>query len=84
MLVDFLENDVSPQQMRRKISTQVDSGTRKHKITGTPDSHGTYEHPVQWSMTCADVVAAGIENYYDSVDQWAASVLQDLRDSGNL
>ncbi len=84
MLVDFLENDISPQQMREKIQKQVDSGARKYRVKGTADNHGKYDSPVVWSMTCADVIAAGIENYYASVEKWAQSVLQNLRESGNL
>jgi hypothetical protein len=84
MLVQFVEGDVTPQEMRKRNSKIVDSSVRKYKIAGTPESHGQYAHLVQWTITAADVVAAGMDRYYESVRAWAQSVLQALRDSGNL
>lgn len=84
MLVDFLERGVTPQQMRGKLRDAVDSGKRTHKITGTPESHGSYAHPVAWTMTAADVVAGGAEHYVENVEAWALSILDALRASGNL
>lgn len=84
MLVDFIEGDVSPQQMRQRLSRAVDSGTRPYKIAGTPDAHGSYANPVRWDMHTADVVRAGADHYYDRVRQWASSILASLRLSSNL
>ena len=84
LLVDFVEGGVSPQAMRQRIGGVVDSGTRAFKITGTPESHGSYAHPVRWTLRAADVTAAGIDHYYASVRQWAAATLQALRELGNL
>jgi len=84
MLVQFVEEGIHPQQMRQRISGEVDSGNRKFKIKGTPESQGAYAFPVQWTMTAADVVAAGPEQYYDSVRTWADGMLKALRESGNL
>jgi hypothetical protein len=84
MLVQFVEEGVTPQTMRQHIRQAVDSGVRKHRVIGTPESHGEYAHPVTWSMTIEDVVNAGIERYYESVQAWAESILSDLRESGNL
>lgn len=84
MLVQFVEEGVMPQEMRREISGKVNSSVRKYKIAGTAESFGKYEHPVQWKMTVADVIAAGIDNYYDSVRKWAVSMLESLRESGNI
>lgn len=83
MLADFLAG-VTPQQMRQQIGDRVDSGKRKFKITGTPDSHGAYAHPVQWTMMAADVVARGIDAYIDSVNEWARSVYACLQTSQNI
>lgn len=84
MLVDFCERGVSPQQMREQIANTVDSGVRQHKIKGTPESFGKYDHPITWTMHVSDITRAGIERYYESVYRWADSVLESLRASGNL
>jgi hypothetical protein len=84
MLVAFLEQGVTPQQMRQKIKRLVDSSVRTHKITGTAEAHGEHAQPVTWTMTAFDVTAAGIEQYYASVRAWAWSVLRALRESGNM
>lgn len=83
-LTEFAETDLSPQALRECIQHSVDSGVRKHKIAGTPESHGSYTLPVAWTMTAADVVAAGVEQYYDSVRAWAAAAVAALRASGNI
>jgi hypothetical protein len=84
MLVQFVEHGVTPQQMRAQIREQVDSGVRKHKITGTPEHHGRYAHSIVWTMTAADVVAAGIDKYYESVWAWAHSMIAALREAGEI
>ena len=84
MLVEFLENGVSPQAMRQKISSSVDSSKRTYKIKGTPESYGSYAHPIEWTMRAADVVQGSVANYRQNILQWAKSVLNDLRESSNL
>lgn len=84
MLRAFLEEGVTPQTMRQQISRTVDSSTRTHKITGTPEAHGSYEKPVTWEMHAVDVIHAGREHYFASVRQWAESILKSLRESGNM
>lgn len=84
MLVDFLEGGITPQEMRQRIRPMVDSRGRKHKIIGTPESHGVYVHPVRWAMRAGNVVAAGKDAYCESVEAWARSTLHSLRDSGNI
>ncbi len=84
LLLAFVDEDVPPHLMRRKIRGQVDSNVRTYRIRGTADDHGAYDHPVRWTMRVTDVTAAGIERYYDSVSAWASSILTDLRASGNL
>src|SRR5512133_3431095 len=59
LLADFLERGIAPNEVRRRDRAAMDSGNRKFKITGTAQSHGAYAHPVQWTMTAADVVAGG-------------------------
>lgn len=84
LLVVFVEEGVSPQAMRKRMSKATDSGRRKYKIKGTPDSYGGYAQPVEWEMVAADVVQAGIDDYYASVRKWAELTLRALREPGNL
>jgi hypothetical protein len=84
LLVDFVERGVSPQEIRQRNRTIVDSGNRKWKITGTSGARGSYEHPIQWSMAAADVVAGGSEHYCENVRAWARTMLEALIASGNL
>lgn len=83
-LARIMEDGATPQSMRRQSSRSLDSGARDYRITGTPGAAGRYEKPVHWDMRAADVVNAGIDNYYASVRQWAASIRKSLRESGNL
>lgn len=84
ILAEFIERGVTPQDMRRRLSRQVDSRSRNYKISGTLANHGKYLHPVKWEMTAADVVAGGIHNFVDNVSVWAHSVYRSLKTSGNL
>jgi len=84
LLDEFLTTGITPSAMRQKIRGDVDSGIRKFKITATADSFGTYEHPVQWTMTAANVIAGGMANYCDNVRAWAQSIFDSLKASGNL
>ncbi|GAB4520804.1 MAG: hypothetical protein OHK0046_31510 [Anaerolineae bacterium] len=84
MLMQFVEGGVTPQQMRHLLRDKVDSGQRTTRITGTPEHHGVYLHPVHWTMTIGDVTRAGVTQYYASVQVWAESMVLSLRESGNL
>ncbi len=83
-LIDFLEGGVTPQQMRRQMRDQVDSGKRTYKVTGTAGHHGSYDPPVVWTMRAADVVAGGEDRYVENIEAWARSILAALRAVGNL
>jgi hypothetical protein len=78
LLVDFVERGLSTEEVRQRSRDQVDSGKRIWKITGTPASHGAYEHPIRWTMTAADVIAAGVDHYCDSVRSWAQAIYEAL------
>lgn len=84
LLVDFVERGISPQHVRQRDRDKVDSGKRKHRIKGTAASRASYAHPIKWTMTAADVIAGGLNNYVDNVKLWAKSLLNDLKTSGNL
>ena len=84
LLVNFVELGMSTEEVRRRNRTNLDSGNRKWKIKGTPDSHGSYTRPVKWTMTAADVTAGGMSDYCDNVRAWAQSVLVSLKASENI
>ena len=79
ILIEFVEQGTTPQAMRRKLAAQVASNVRTAKITGTPESHGSYARPMDWTWRVTDVEAAGLASYYNSVRTWAASIVAALR-----
>lgn len=79
LLVEFVEHKTSPAEVRQRNRDVADSSKRKWKITGTPTSHGAYDHAVVWTMTAADVVAGGSKNYCDNVRAWAQSIHATLK-----
>ena len=84
LLDDFVGRGLAPEQVRKQNSAIVDSSQRTWKITGTPDSHGVYGRPVAWTMTSANVIENGIDNYCDSVQAWARSMYESLKSAGLL
>lgn len=84
LMIDWLEHGKQPGQTRRELGPAVQSDVRPFSIIGTPEHHGAYAHPVTWTMRVGDVVARGMDAYYDSTRAWAASILASLRASGNM
>ena len=84
LLVDFVERGLMPDQVRQQRRETVASGNRAWNISSRSAEAGRYPHPIAWTMTAADVVAAGSDAYIESVQHWAESVLMDLKASGNL
>jgi hypothetical protein len=84
LLVDFLENGLTPEEARRRRQEQVDSSRRTWKLTARPGWQAAYLHPIAWRKRTADIVRAGPDQYPANVRSWAASILADLRASGNL
>jgi hypothetical protein len=84
LLVGFVRDNTAPQDMRKRIRDQVDSGKRDFKITARVDSKGAYDHAVKWPMTAADVTARGVDKYVESVKSWAKAAYDALIASGNL
>jgi hypothetical protein len=84
LLVNFLERDVTPERACHCNASRVGSGRRAWKIKGTANSRGLYPHPINWQMTACEVLGRGEERYPASVREWARSVLENLRESGNL
>lgn len=84
LLVGFVAEGKSPQEVRQQQKDAVNSGKRSWKITARPDSIGTYAHPVQWQMTLAEVIHAGVEGYDANIRHWVQTLYDDLASSGNL
>jgi hypothetical protein len=80
LLTEFVVNGVSTEEIRRRNRDVLDSGQRAYKIKGSSTSRGAYEQPPTWTMTAADVVTHGAENYINSVEIWARSVVDALVD----
>jgi hypothetical protein len=84
LLVGFVVRGDTPRDVRRQQQSALDSGNRTYKITGTPEAPGAYKNSVLWTMTAADVVARGKQQYVDSIHEWTRTVYNDLRASRNL
>ena len=84
LLVDFSENKLNPNEIRRRNNHKIDSGKRTWKIKATSSRQAVYVRPIIWTITAQDVTAAGPRKYVESVRLWAASILEDLKISGNL
>lgn len=85
LLADFVVRGLPPAEVRRRGRQQVDSGRRAWKVTGSAErGHGSYDPPVDWTMTAADVVAGGPAAYCDNVRRWADSMVAALRAAGHL
>lgn len=79
LLEAFLEEGRPPKEVRKRNRAQVDSSRRTWKIKGTPERHGAHPYPITWTMTAADVVAGGIDNYCANVERWAWSIHEALK-----
>ena len=84
LLAKFVKGQANPQQIRLRSKDKVDSGKRQWKIKASAASRGAHEHPIQWTMTAADVVAGGDTNYCENVRNWLQSILVTLIATGNL
>ncbi len=84
LLIGFVEEGRTTQQVRREKRERLSSTNRTEKITSRSGAQGSYAQPVTWRMTAADVVAGGAEGYIENVQRWARMMLEDLRQSGNI
>ena len=84
LLVDFLENGNTTEQIRRERRGQVSSTKRTWKIKGKPGAQGSYANPPGWTMTAADIANDDHKLYIENVRRWSASVLNSLKSSNNL
>lgn len=79
LLSDFVERGLEPQQVRRTNRGRVDSSRRDWSITARPGNRGSYNRPMNWGMTAADVVMGGPARYVENVRAWAEAAQTDLR-----
>lgn len=74
LLAEFVERGASPVEVRRRNRARVDSRRRSWKIAASATSHGSYDPPIHWTLTSADVIAGKAEHYCANVRAWARSI----------
>jgi len=72
------EHHFSDRQLYLEESATFSSHNRDWNVTGTPEHHGSYPITVQWSMTVAQVVEGGVQEYPHKVIEWSQSIYADL------
>lgn len=78
-LAAFVDDGVTPDQMRKMLLNRLASQPSSVKVTSTNRDYGQHDSSITWSMTVFDVVSAGSEGYYASVKEWSRSILHTLR-----
>jgi hypothetical protein len=78
LLVAFVEQGASPAEVRQRNRDRLNSSKREWKIKATATSRGSYDQAIAWTMTAADVVAGGSDQYCDNVRAWAKSINETL------
>jgi Family of unknown function (DUF5946) len=84
LLAEFLETNITPDEIRKRERARLNSNRRRFNITSRSGSYGAYKHPVHWPMTAATVVAGGPDNYVANVQAWATSIYDELKATENL
>ncbi len=83
-LVEFIDKNVSFEEHDKRNRENLSSSVRKWKITGTPEDYGKYKSKVDWKITAGDVARTGLSDYVENVKKWSRSIIDTLRESGNL
>ncbi len=84
LLAEFIETNTTPEQVRRRDRTRLNSNRRTYKITSSSTPYAHYKHPVHWPMTVADIIAGGPDNYMTNIKAWARSIYDQLKATENL
>lgn len=84
LLRQFMTESKPPSQVRAAIRESVSNSQRSEPITARTGNIGAYDEQPAWSLTIADVVAAGPQRFYDSVRAWLESQVIALRAYGLL
>lgn len=77
-------DDAYTKEHERDLSRQLASESRQWTMHATPTNQASYTTPMQWSMTIADVLADGPDDYTERVKAWGQSVYDVLVRSGEL
>lgn len=80
----FLTSPESFAEHDERNRAALSSDVRVWKITGTPENHGIYRTAPIWTIRASDVVGEGLPNYIENVKNWAQSIHDALKESGNL
>ena len=83
LLAGFVTDRLDPQLVRRREAGKLSSSQRSYKITARPGAQGAYTRPITWQTTALDVIAAGADQYIESVRAWAQSVYQTIKEEDN-
>jgi hypothetical protein len=75
MLAQFVQEGVTPAEIRRQNRARLDSGRRAGSIT--KEAKLTEVNAIQWTRTIADVRLDNPDSYCADVVQWATAVLTD-------
>jgi hypothetical protein len=77
-LGEYLEKDLSLDQLRQLASQGTDSGSRSWKVTRSKDAPPLPK--VAWSMTIIDVARqyTDADSYRDLITQWARVTLREM------
>jgi hypothetical protein len=81
LLADFLVG-LTPTAARARGRASLGSETRSWRVVGTTASYGTWAPRPEWTMTAADVVAGGIDEYRERAERWARTVHTSLYRAG--
>ena len=83
-LAEFIRHPMAYTKHGMRDLENLASDVRDWKITGTADHHGSYTTKPLWNITASDVVKSGLDNYVENVKKWSKSVLDALKESGNM
>jgi len=75
MLAQFIEEDVSPAEMRKQIASQVDNARRANPLT-RGEKLAEFDQ-ICWSSSLAQVHLDDPERYCREIRLWAESILHD-------
>jgi hypothetical protein len=82
ILKKTVEENLSDKELYTEESEIFSSSKRDWKVSGNLDNYGSFEPPIQWSMTVSSVVCDGIAKYKEHVKEWSQLIYADLEKAG--